>query len=413
AQPMTDPVRHPVLRAGFAAAFVILTACGATVRAEDDERGAARGVIYVESNDPAGNAVFAYSRAADGSLTPLPGSPFSAGGLGITPTFDLGPYDSDQNMIVDPSHEYLFAVNGGSDTVAVFQIARDGSLSHVPGSPFPSGGSNPVSVGLADDILCVVNKDQDPQHPGQTLPNYTSFRVNRRGQLNPIPHSTIDVDAGSSPSQALVRPEGRWLFGADFMGGLLRSFRITPAGRLFPTDAQPLPASEFAGTMAPHWPLGLALHPSKPLLYVGLVTINRVAVYRYDERGGLHFLRSVPDSGMAVCWLLTNKEGTRLYTSNTADPSVSVYDISGDPTRPIQMQKVMLHSTGSCFQFALDPTEKFLHVVTQHAAPTQDGSANGLNVLSVGADGRLTEVPSSPTHLPVQGLTRPQGVVAL
>ena len=42
-------------------------------------------IVYVESNDPDGNAIFAFKRAADGSLTPLPGSPFSAKGLGITP----------------------------------------------------------------------------------------------------------------------------------------------------------------------------------------------------------------------------------------------------------------------------------------------------------------------------------------
>src|SRR5262249_48226382 len=56
-------------------------------------------VVYVESNvaDPAiGNAILAYTRAADGSLTPLGSYP--TGGTGVSPTFDLGPFDSDQNI---------------------------------------------------------------------------------------------------------------------------------------------------------------------------------------------------------------------------------------------------------------------------------------------------------------------------
>jgi 6-phosphogluconolactonase (cycloisomerase 2 family) len=371
-------------------------------------------VVYVESDDPAGNAILAFNRHDDGSLTPLPGSPFPTGGLGITPTFALGPFDSDQNVIINKDHTLLFAVNGGSDSIAVFRINPDGSLTPVDGSPFPSGGSNPVSVGLSgDDVLCVVNQDQDPGHPGRFLPNYTSFRVTERGRLIPVPHSTFFVDAGASPSQALVSPDGGVLFGAEFLGGLLRTFRIANNGRLVPGVAQPLPPAEFADTGAPPNPLGMAVHPRARLLYVDFVTINRVGVYRYNNKGDLQFLRSVPNSGRAACWALVNKAGTRLYTSNTGDSSISVYDIASDPTEPVEIQKVSLNTTGSCFQFALDPAERFLHVVTQQASPKQDVTANGLNVLKVNADGTLTEVPSSPTRLPVPNLVRPQGVAAL
>jgi len=373
----------------------------------------AQNIVYVESNDPAGNAIFAFARNADGSLTPLPGSPFPTGGLGLTPTFALGPFDSDQEVIVNPSRTMLFAVNGGSDTIAVFKINDDGSLTPVEGSPFPSGGSSPVSVGLANDILCVVNQDEDPGHPGQFLPNYTSFTASANGTLTPVKNSTFYVDAGSSPSQALISPDDELMFGADFLGGLLRSFQIAENGRLKPRDAQPLPPAVFAGTGEPPLPLGLAVHPNRKLLYVGLVTINQVAVYRYKASGALEFIRTVPDSGHGVCWLTINKTATRLYASNTGDPSVSVYDISKDPTEPIEIQRVGMTSTGGGFQFALDSAGSFLHVVTQQSAPTSDVAANALHVFKVAADGTLTEVPSSPTLLPVPNLVRPQGVAAL
>jgi len=397
-----------------ALSLALFALAGPETRTASAQPATAASVVYVESNDPGGNAIFAFERHADGSLTPLPGSPFPTGGLGITPTFALGPFDSDQEVIINQKHTLLFAVNGGSDTIAVFRINPDGSLRAVYGSPFPSGGSSPVSVGLSgDDVLCVVNQDQDPGHPGLVLPNYTSFQVSDRGRLTPIPRSTFSVDAGSSPSQALISPDGGLLFGADFLGGLLRTFRIANNGRLVPAAAQPLPPAEFAGTGAPPNPLGLAVHPTERLLYVDFVTISRIGVYRYTEKGDLRFLRSVADSGVAPCWALVNKAGTRLYASNTGDSSISVYDIGRDPTEPVEIQKVALRTTGSCFQFALDPSGRFLHVVTQQASMTQDVTANGLNVLSVAHDGTLTEVPSSPTHLPVPNLVRPQGVAAL
>jgi len=397
------------------AALALLAAVGPTARAVADA-GGARNVVYVESNDPNGNAILAYRRDADGSLTPLPGSPFPAGGAGVTPTFNLGPFDSDQEIITDPSGALLFAVNGGSDTVAVFRIGAGGSLTPVAGSPFPSGGSNPVSLGLAGDVLCVVNKDEDPGHPGQFLPNYTTFRVSAGGRLTPIPRSTVDDENGSDPSQALVAPGGRLLFGADFLGGALRSFGISTGGRLDPRAVLGLPHSEFADTGKPPLPLGLAVHPTRPLLYVGFVTINRIGVYRYNSTGALRFLRTVADSGSGVCWLLLNRDATRLYASNTGDPSVSVYDLTADPSAPVEIQKVNLNvaagSNPGSYQFALDPSGGFLHVVTQQNSAASTAAANALHVFKVGPDGKITEAPSSPTPLPVPNLTRPQGVVA-
>jgi DNA-binding beta-propeller fold protein YncE len=125
----------------------------------------------------------------------------------------------------------------------------------------------------------------------------------------------------------------------------------------------------------------------------------------------------VPDSGNGVCWLLVNRAGTRLYASNTGDPSVSVFDISTDPTTPAEIQKVNLKiipgSGAGGFQFALDSSGNFLHVVTQQDSAASTSAANAVHVFSVGQDGTLTEVPSSPTLLPVPNLVRPQGVAAL
>ena len=371
------------------------------------------GVVYVQSNvaGPNANGLFGFRRDSAGHLTPLKGSPFPTGGSGISPTFDLGPYDSDQEIIAAPGG-LLMTTNGGSDTIAVLKVGRDGSLRPVPGSPFPSGGTNPVSLGLRGDVLTVVNKDMDPGRPGPSLPNYTTLRLDGGGRLTPTDRTPQLVDLGASPTQALVAPDSPLIFGCDFLGGTLRSFRIRGGG-LVPVDVQGAPAGEFADSGKPPLPLGLAAHPTKNLFYVGFVTINRMGVYRYHESGRFHFVRSVNNSGQGLCWILVRPDGGRIYTSNTADNSVSVYDSSGrNAGEPIEIQKVTLKGQANAYQIALDPSGKFFYVVTQRNSADLPDSANALHVLSVDGDGLLSEIASSPTVLPVPEGTRPQGVIA-
>src|SRR6201998_1223648 len=165
-------------------------------------------VIYLESNSTAGNSIFAFKFDFTSAPTLISITP--AGGIGgVNKTFALGPFDSDQNLIENPEGTLLFAVNSGSNSIAVFHINSNGSLTAVDGSPFPSGGSDPVSLGLDGNILTVVNKDQDPaQNDNLVLPNYTTFNVSRNGALTPIPGSTVSVAYGSSPSQALIGARG-------------------------------------------------------------------------------------------------------------------------------------------------------------------------------------------------------------
>ena len=78
----------------------------------------------------------------------------------------VGPEDSDQTLIINADKTRLFAVNGGSDTIAVFSIATDRGPQLVPEAPFPSGGRLPVSLGLMNGRVYVVNKDPDQITPG-------------------------------------------------------------------------------------------------------------------------------------------------------------------------------------------------------------------------------------------------------
>jgi 6-phosphogluconolactonase (cycloisomerase 2 family) len=361
-------------------------------------------VIYLESNSTAGNSILAFRFNFTSAPTLIGITP--AGGIGVYdkafPPF--GPFDSDQNLIENPEGTLLFAVNSGSNSIAVFQINSDGSLTAVNGSPFPSGGSDPVSLGLAGDILTVVNKDQDPaQNDNLVLPNYTTFRVSPgNGALTPIPDSTVSVAYGSSPSQALIASRGSVVFGADFLGGLLQSFRLDEDGRLRQNPPQALPDFLFTGQTVFHGPLGMRTYPYLPILYVDVTLIGEVAVYTYDGRGKLSFLRAVPDLGVAPCWAVVNHAATRLYATNTGDNSIEVYDLE-DPFNPVDIQHfVMDGTTGASFSTVIDESDRWLYVSGEQNTATATPAANAFHTLKIGADGTLSE-PFPPTVLPIGG----------
>ena len=370
-------------------------------------------IIWLETNSTAGNSILAFKNDGSGKPTFLGSTP--AGGIGVFDgTFALGPFDSDQNLITNPEGTLLFAVNSGSNSIAVFHITPEG-LQAVDGSPFASGGSDPVSVGLKGDILVVVNKDQDPaQNSNLVQPNYTAFRVWPNGQLTAVEHSTVSVAYGSSPSQALVASKGPFVFGADFLGGLLQSFRLDEDGRLRQNPPQALPDSVFTGQTAGHLPLGMRTHPNRQILYVDIVPISEIAVYHYDERGRLSFVGTATDSGKAPCWAVVNHAGTRLYATNTGDNSVSVYDLT-DPLNPVEIQHfVMAQTTGAPFSTVIDSSDQFLYVSSELASASSTAAANSFHTLKVNSDGTLTE-PFPPTVLPIGGTTpvRAQGITVV
>ena len=365
-------------------------------------------IIWLESNGTTGNSVLAFKNDGSGSPIFLGSTP--AGGIGVfDKTFALGPFDSDQNLIVNDDGTLLFAVNSGSNSIAVFHITPNGLQ---PGSPFASGGSDPVSVGLKGNVLAVVNKDQDPaQNANLILPNYTTFRVTPGGQLIPVENSTVSVAYNSSPSQALTASKGPFLFGADFFGGLLQSFRIDEKGGLRQNPPQALPNSVFVGQTAGHQPLGMRTHPNLPILYVDITPISEVAVYRYNGAGVLSFVKTVRDSGAAPCWAVVNHAGSRLYATNTGDNSISVYDLA-DPLDPVEIQHFVMDSTtGAPFSTVIDQSDDFLYVVSEQSSADATPAANAFHTLKVNPDGTLTE-PFSPTALPIGGSVpvRAQGI---
>ncbi|HTR30758.1 MAG TPA: beta-propeller fold lactonase family protein [Puia sp.] len=375
-------------------------------------------VVYVISNDyhENANAVLAYRRKPDGTLVPLAGSPFLTHGAGLgNPKQVLGPDDTDDPLVVSDDGRLLFAVNGGSNTVAVFSIHPDGSLEAVPGSPFPSGGQTPCSIAISGRFVFVANKAFDPLHTITQQPNYTVFEVDNAGRLSTLPGGTIEVPSGSSPSQVLLSNDHRFLFATDFLAFMLPSEE--PIGTLLSFDLH----GDHGFALAPGAPyvvpkgdggaLGLATNPrSDHTLYVGFPVAGAFGVYDIDPSTGvLNFVTQVA-GGPATCWLRTNSIGTRLYTLNSGENAVGVYN-TDQPDAPTFIDKLVLKDSKNSADFSLgfSPDGGTLYVVSINVDTTFAANNNWLHVLKVAVDGTLSE-PGEPLLLPVPNDVRPQGV---
>lgn len=425
--------------------------------------------LYIQSNNVAEgqNTVIAYERHKDGALTPHPAGPFMTGGTGINNSTNgkLGPNDNDTPIIASPDNKRLFAVNGHSNTIAVFDIQSDGSLKHIKGSPFDSHGVQPASLAISGDILLVANRNEDPHQlealRGGAYSNYASFRINADGSLRFL--SKIELKDGHKNTQVLVSSRNpRIAFGNDFqvdadfdgdgnvsklfgneqqVRGRLHAFLVASnPGHLQQADRQALPETVMPKPDVPSVPLGLWDHPKRNLVYAGLVTRNQLGVYRYDDNGKLTFVTAVDNSGQDICWLKTNKKGTRLYAVNNLPraeqgdkaSTVTVFDISGKRAEtPVEIARVELplplgtftnnrnssQPNSAAFQFDIDDNEKYLYVINQRINQTPDNQSkagNILHTLKIHASGKLTVVGSR--HLAQDGVTydsRPQGVVSV
>lgn len=111
------------------------------------------GHLYVNDNTGGVNTIGAFDRHADGTLTPMSGSPFVAGGVGTGKGLA-----SQGSLQVTSDGHYLLAVDPGSNQISVLRIKSDGSLQPVGGGPVSSNGVNPVSIAVHGNLVYVAKR---------------------------------------------------------------------------------------------------------------------------------------------------------------------------------------------------------------------------------------------------------------
>jgi hypothetical protein len=386
--------------------------------------GSLSGAVYVENSvaAPGENAIIVF-RYCNGGLPSLLVARYATGGSGAADLDDRGILDADQQVVVNATQTLLFAVNQGSDTIAAFHIEDDGFLIPVAGSPFPSGGTAPASVGVSGNILVVANKASDGVRAlGKVAPSYATFTIEADGSLTPA-GSPYMLAPGASPTQAYVAPGGKLVFGTEESNGtetgVVRGFQLSPSGELTLAPGSPLTlaASLFDGTPPqPVWPAGLSASATQPVLYTGVPNNDSIATYTFTDDGQLSLVGGEYDSNARLpCWSVVSADGRWLYFANAGSDNISVWDIGTTPRHPTLAQTYELPGGGNPWGLHIDPTGELLFVITPrqiHQVP--EGQGQLLHGLELAADGTISDVmPGSPVTIPVSPETNVNGVAVV
>ena len=158
------PKRFPFVLSLGAIAVTSVLGVAPTHAAESDVVGHA----YVNDNTAGVNTLAGFDRHADGSLTPMAGSPFVVGGAGAG-----GGLGSQGALQASPDGHYLIAVDAGSNQLSVLRLDGSG-VPHLVGTPVSSGGVRPVSITISHKNLVYV------ANVGNGGSNYTGFRLQRQ-----------------------------------------------------------------------------------------------------------------------------------------------------------------------------------------------------------------------------------------
>ena len=346
------------------------------------------GHVYVNDNSAGTNRIAAFDRHANGTLTPLRGSPFATGGAG-TGT-GIG---SQGALQITSDGKYLLAVNAGSDQISVLRINSDGELAPVGGGPVSSGGIEPVSIAVHGNLVYVANA-------GSGGSNYTGFTLNPGGHLRPVAGSTVSLPDGSSSGDVLFNSDGSKLVGTRVGTSLIDSFIVGTDGRLTAAPGSPVVAQGQG-------PFGSEFRPTDPTqLFVSNAHDGAgngtVSAFNDGSDGSLTSIGSSPfaDFQTAPCWVEISHDGQFLFTVNTASNSISSYTIAADGSLGLVGSTSLSTAHAGAEDARLSPDGGTLWVV--------DTGANAISAFAVNG-GSQSELSSSPTPLPA-GAT-PFGIV--
>lgn len=276
------------------ALVALAAAAAATATASDSSPGA----VYTLTNAATGNAVLAFSRAADGTLTPQGTFPTGGRGSGAA----LG---SQGAVILSDDGRRLFAVNAGDSTVSLFDVQPNGL---VLDATVASGGTQPISATVHGNLLYVLNSD-----------GISGFKV-ANGSLTALDGSTRPLGSGSAgPAQVQFSPDGSVLAVTEKASSTI--------------DVYPVGADGIAGAPAVHasaggTPFGFDFDNRGHLLVSEAA--GSASSYEVSSTGFSTISGAVATHQGAPCWLVASKNGRYAYTTNAAASSISGFSIGRD-----------------------------------------------------------------------------------
>lgn len=331
----------------------------------DREIGAtAVGAVYTQTNNAEANAVRAFARASDGTLTFIANYP--TGGRGNGPV-GLG----SQGSVIIAEGRFLLVVNAGSNELSSFRIGANG-LTLV--ETIPSGGVMPVSVAAYGSLVYVLNV-------GGT-DNVSGFRLNASGDLTPMAGSTRPLSTtGTAAAQVGFHPSGRQLVVTEKMTNKIDTYVVNQNGLLTGPTVHP------SNGMTP---FGFEFSRRGQLVvseaFGGAPNASATSSYALSDGALITLSKSVPTTETAACWVVITSNQQFVYVTNTGSNTITGYRLAANGTlRRLNDNGITATTQNMPIDAALSPgSSQFLY--------TLDHGSGVISIFAVNANGSLSKV---------------------
>lgn len=326
------------------------------------------GVVFTQTNAPAGNAVIELHRAPSGRLT-LTGT-HATGGAGTGTA--LG---SQGSVALGESGKLLFVVNAGDDTLTVLRRAEQGwTVADVE----PTRGDLPVSVTQHGGRVFVLN--------GGAPANVAGFELSASGELDPIPGALEALSSPDSlPAQVRIAPDGARVFVTEKATDKIAIFPLSAGGELGP--------GAFVDSAGPT-PLGFAFGLEGTLIVAeangGAPQASAATSYRVGASSLEVVTRSARAPGGSAGWISVTRDGRFAYATSSLAGSVAAFAVAGGALVPLGAGEPAgsLGPGAKPIDQALSADGRWLHVLSP--------ATGEIATFRVRSDGTLDELPSHP-----------------
>jgi len=209
-------------------------------------------------------------------------------------------------VVVDPSDQYIYVANSGSDDISAYVIDKSGYPQTILGSPFPAGSvPRSLAVHPTGQFLYVANSGPDatvsgyridaatgaltqlPNSPFYVGPDAESIAIIPSGQRAYIAHSggdslsawALNLTSGGLSLVGYARSAGSPISVAAIQDSVTRQQLVYVANSVFgnisafwetlaPVDGSPFPVSYVS------YPLSVSVEPVHQFLYVASLSRN-------------------------------------------------------------------------------------------------------------------------------------------
>ena len=393
------------------------------------------GHLYMQTNEVK-NAVVHYHRSANGTLTEVERVATGGAGSGVFKPIsgqDSAPnsFEGAGSVILSPDRRFLFATNGGDNSVSSFAVGNDGKLTLLDTKATGNAveGKSGTAKSLAYDPsrgMLYVLHSFGPDHlrlmsvgsDGKLTPRMERYTANTATKLNRVPTmSVISPDGkfllvGTTFDLPIaisgMYPDGSpilWVQGPDGKYKVVASNAPDPDGlvvfRINSDGTLSEPSFHDGGGGSPFY---IAfLHNRPDTFVIGYAVGDGVAMGHIDEDGriGIGPLEPIDTSNgkpAELCWLAVSPDDRSLYGTNFGYSNISSFHLDGgeisvakDPACP----KVRGDGTarGLCGDITSGPSDNW---ITPDGAFLYQiyGNASRLVGYATQPDGSLNEVTS-------------------